>query len=414
LDLAAGLKKQARDEVMAFWLRTGIDQECGGYWTDLARDGSRYGDGTKWIVVQARSIYSYCLAYQWFGEQVFLDQAAQGVAFFRDKFRDKKHGAWYHAVSRDGSQVVNDTKQPYGLSFVSYGFAEYARLTGDKEVLADAAETHALVMEKCWDKQRGGLPNQFTADWQLVEGIKRVDTHMHTMEGVSALYHATGDAAYLARLHQLAEIILGTPGVDGCYDAAHGCTKEMFHMDWSEAIERTQGYSNLGHITEAGWFINKLAAYAGDERKLTLSRGLVDWAIRVGFDRQRGGLHDYASVDGLVTRDVKVWWNQAELLGALAFLYRTTGEGSYLDLLQQQITFLDRDMVDHTYGEWYPTLTAEGQVAERDGQLQDFKGSRYKAPYHVLQGLYHASHDLERAAGTLPVAAAKSWADYCL
>ncbi|MBN1401536.1 MAG: AGE family epimerase/isomerase, partial [Anaerolineae bacterium] len=392
--IADALEKQAREKIMGFWLEHGIDQEYGGYWTSLERDGSRYSDGEKWIIVQCRTIYSMCLAYQFFGEPVFLEQAAQGVAFFREHFRDKANGAWYFCVSRDGQQVLNDSKQPYGLSFVSYGLAEYARLSGDKEVLQDAADTHDLVMAKCWDKQRGGLPNRFTADWELVEGIKRVDTHMHTMEGVSALYHATGDARYLERLNQLANTILGRVGVDGCYDAAHGCTKEMFHMDWSEAVERTQGLSNYGHVTEAGWFIAKLAAYTGDERQATLAKGLVDWAIRYGYDRERGGQFNYGESSGKVIHDTKVWWNQAELLGSLAFLYRIYGEERYLELLRQHVAFIERDLLDSEYGEWYPQLQADGSIAVRDGQFQDRKGSPYKSPYHVIQGLYHACRDL--------------------
>ena len=98
----------------------------------------------------------------------------------------------------------------------------------------------------------GGLPNKFTADWQLTEGLKRVDTHMHTMEGVSALYQATGDSRYLERLNLLAETILGPIGSAGCYDAEHGCTHEIFHMDWSEATEVLHGMVNFGHVTEAG------------------------------------------------------------------------------------------------------------------------------------------------------------------
>ncbi|MFH1085747.1 MAG: AGE family epimerase/isomerase [Chloroflexota bacterium] len=420
LTLAEELKHQASDEVMAFWMRHGMDTECGGYWTSLNRDGSRYGDGAKFIVVQGRTIYSLCVAYEWLGDREYLRQAEQGVAFFREHFRDRKNGGWYFSVSRDGQDVLDDSKQPYGLSFVSYGFGQYARLTGDKAVLQDAAETHALVMEKCWDKQKGGLPNRFTADWRLVEGIKRVDTHMHTMEGVSALYHATGDRQYVERLNQLANTILGCVGIDGCYDYAHGCTKERFHMDWSEALASTEGLTNLGHVTEAGWFIAKLAGYTGDERQWRLAKGLVDWAVRHGFDRERGGLHDYATPEGEVIRPEKVWWNQAELLGALAYLYRMTGEAHYLATLEQHWEFVNRYMADHQYGEWYPLLNADGSIAEsRPGpggrQLPaDYKGSPWKAPYHVFQGLLHTHHDLLRAAGKLPVAAPKAWGDYCL
>jgi len=411
--LAERLKQQGRDKVMAFWLRQGIDHEHGGYWTDLSRDGSRYGQGEKWIVVQMRNVYGMCLAYQWFGERQFLDYAAQGAAFFRRAFRDQQHGGWYYAVNRDGSEVLDPSKQPYGTAFVSYGLAEYARLSGDKDALQDAIATQDLIMDKCWDKAKGGLPNRFTADWKLVEGIKRVDTHMHTMEGISALYRATGDGRYLERLNLMADTILGRIGVDGCYDAEHGCTHEMFHMDWTEETSFTKGAVNLGHVTEAGWFISKLAAYTGNERHIRLGKSLVDWAIRYGFDHEHGGLYDYAMPTGEVTSDVKTWWNQAELLGALAFLYRQTPEEPYLDLLEKHVAFIEAHQLDNTYGEWYAPLNADGSLRGEPG-VADFKGSRWKATYHVIQGLYHASQDLLRAAGVMPVAQPVAWADFCL
>ncbi|MBV7328142.1 AGE family epimerase/isomerase [Chloroflexi bacterium TSY] len=416
IQLAESLKKHAWTYVMEFWLKHGIDSQYGGYWTDLARDGNRYGQGEKWLIVQTRTIYSMCLAFQFFGEEIFLEQAAQGVNFFRRHFRDEQNGGWYYCISRDGTQVLDASKQPYGLAFAAYSLAEFARLAKDvaqrplreRDVLRDAIETNELVMEKCWDKQYGGLPNKFTPDWQLLDPIKRVDTHMHTMEGVSALYHATRESSYLDRLNLLANTILGRIGVDGCYDTDHGCTKEMFHPDWSEALDRTDGLCNFGHVTEAGWFIAKLAAYTGNERQAQLARGLIDWAIQHGFDQTSGGLFDYGQPRGKVVRHQKVWWNQAELLGALAFLLRTTGEQSDLTLLEMHINFIDQYQLDQQHGEWYPTLNADGTVNA------DHKGSRWKSPYHVMQGLYHAHKDLRRAAGVDPVIEPKDWADFCL
>ena len=413
--MAQGLKDQARNDVMQFWLDHGIDEECGGYWTDLKRDGTRFGDGEKWIIVQCRTIYSMCLAYQFFGEEAFLEQARQGVAFFREHFRDEEHGGWYYCVSRDGSEVLDASKQPYGLSFVSYGLAEYARLADDEYVLQDAIQTHDTVMEKCWDQECGGLPNRFTSDWELTEGVKRVDTHMHTMEGVSALYHATGDSRYLDRLNLLAETILGTIGEDGCYDPENGCTHERFHMDWTEAIDSTKGLTNYGHVTEAGWFIGKLAAYTDDGEQWVLAKGLVDWALEHGFDRERGGLFDYGKPTGEVVRDVKTWWNQAELLGALAFLHRTTGEDAYYEALEKHGGFIEEYVLDNEYGEWYPQVTPDGAVVKgREAGLRDNKGGPHKCPYHVIQGLYHAYNDLLRAAGEKVVEEPKNWSDYCL
>jgi len=412
--LAGRLYEQARDGVMAFWLAHGVDEDLGGYWTDLNRDGSRYGEGNKWIIVQCRTIYSMCLAYQFFGDQRYLDAAAQGVRFFRDHFCDADNGGWFFCVSRDGQTVLNRSKQPYGLSFVSYGLAEYGRLAGDEQALSDAIATHDLVMAKCWDRVNGGLPNRFAAHWQLVEGIKRVDTHMHTMEGVSALYRATGDSRYLHRLGLMADTILAPIGRGGCYDADNGCTHEHFYMDWVEATEQTKGATNLGHVTEAGWFIAKLAAYTGNERQFMRAKSLVDWAIEHGYDRERGGLYDYAMPAGTVTRNVKTWWNQAELLGALAFLYRVTDDASYLETLDHHLKFIERDLWDREYGEWYPQLDADGSVSQAAHGPRDQKGSPWKSPYHVIQALYHAYHDLRRAAGVEKVSDLPAWQDYCL
>ena len=414
LKLAESLKQHARERVMAFWLEGGIDEQVGGYWTDLARNGSRYGNGEKWLIVQARTIYSMCLAYQFFDEPEFLAQAKQGVVFFRNHFRDTANGGWYYCVSRDGTEVLDDSKQPYGLAFATYALAEYARLSGDDDALRDAIESHELTIEKCWDKKHGGLPNKFTRNWELSEAIKRVDTHMHTMEGVSALYHATNDARYLARLNLLANTILGDIGVDGCYDPDHGCTHEMFTMDWQEALDRTRGLCNYGHVTEAGWFIAKLAAYTGDARHAQTAKSLVDWAVRCGFDQQRGGLFNYGHPTGQIADDRKVWWNQAELLGALAFLYRLTREQTYFDLLVRHVAFIDEYQSDRAYGEWYPTVNADGSVVSGEHGRQDNKGSRWKSPYHVIQGLYHAYRDLRRAVGVEQPQQPKQWADYCL
>lgn len=414
IELAERLKKQAREGVMQFWLDHGIDEEYGGYWTDLERDGSRYGEGTKWVIVQMRTVYSMCLAYQFFGEQVFLDQAAQGAAFFRAHFRDEANGGWYQAVSRDGQSVVDPTKQPYGQSFISYALAEYARLSGDEGALDDAIDAHHTVMTRCWDRVNGGLPNMFSPDWQLLNGLKRVDTHMHTMEGVSALYHATGDARYLHRLNLLADTILAPIGKGGCYDVEYGCTHEWFLANWTEALWMTHGATNFGHVTEAGWFIAKLAAYTGNERQFALAKGLIDWANTHGWDSKRGGQFNYGFSTGEITDDKKVWWNQGEVMGALAFLYRMTGDKAYFARLEEHVAFIEHDLWDQEYGEWYPMLNADGTVHKGPRGLADRKGSPHKCPYHVIQGLYHAYRDLMRAAGQEKVADPKQWGDFCL
>jgi len=406
--LAASFRKQALENVMPFWLRHSIDEEHGGYWTSLERDGTRYGDGNKFIVVQTRSIYSMCIAYRLSGQKEYLDQAAQGVRFFRQHFRDAENGGWVSATTQSG-QHVDSSKRPYGLAFAVYGLGEYARLAKDAEALQDAVDTYELIMKRCWDTEFGGLYNELSADWKVTDDTKRVDTHMHTMEGVSALLAATGEDRYLQTLDLLANTILGSIGKDGCFDAVNGCIHERFRRNWQEALDLTEGLINYGHITEAGWFISIVGAYTGSERLSSLSRQLIEYALRYGWDEKRGGIYDRGTPEGRVVRTEKVWWPQAEMLGALSFLYRQTGEERYLNLLEKQAAFIDRELLDHEYGEWYPLVSADGKV------LREQKGSPWKACYHVVQGLYQAYRNLEFARGALREAEApRRWEDFCL
>ena len=71
-------------------------------------------------------------------------------------------------------------------------------------------------------------------------------------------------------------------------------------------------------------------------------------------------------------------------------------------------------MLDAEHGDWYPLLNADGTVASGPHGRQDYKGSRWKSFYHVIQGLYHPYRDLRRAAGMEVASTPKQWADFCL
>ena len=407
--LAASFKKQALEEDMPFWLRHSIDQECGGYWTSLERDGTRFGDGRKHLIVQARCIYGFCVAYRLSGRQEYLDQAAQGVAFFRKHFRDAKHGGWVRTTARDGEHLETE-KNLYGTAFAMYALAEYARLSHDQDVLQDAVDTFDLVEKHAWDSEYGALYDDMTPDWQILHSTKRADTQMHTMESMSALYAATGDDRYLEMLNRLAETVLGPMGESGFFDVAHDCIQERFSADWRTQVDDMYRDRTIyGHLVEAGWFIQVLAAYTHSDVQAAQGQRLIEHALRYGLDPERGGLYHLGTPRGEVTITNKLWWPQEEMLAMLSFCYRQTGELRYLDLLEEQAAYARREFVDPQHGEWYSTVAADGHI------LDDRKGSPSKASYHVMQGLYHAYRNLEFARSSpRPAEGPHRWEDFAL
>lgn len=374
------------EEVLPFWERS-VDREYGGFITDIDARGTRHGNGEKHLVMQTRMIYSYSLGYRLTGNQAYLANARQGVAFFREHFYDRDHGGWYRTTSREG-QPLNRDKWPYGIAFAIYALADYSRTSGDPDALRLAVETFDLQCRNAWDAERGGIYWNLAEDWSPLDPTKRIDSMLHTMEATSSLLAATGEQRYADFLDQLCRTI-----VDHTYDPVNGCTHEWFNSDWTETIDRTRGLINYGHIAEAAWFTSVVAAYTGDRKIAEFGRSLLGFVLRYGWDQTNGGIYSYGHADGRPLDTNKVWWMQAELLGGLSFAYRQTGDVLYEDWLRALAGFIFEKQRDTAVGEWYSTVYADGTV--HDGR----KGSPSKAAYHVAQALHHAAANLAAPTG---------------
>jgi mannobiose 2-epimerase len=391
---------QLLNEVLPFWESHAVDHEYGGFWTHLHSDGGRYSRGDKYLVMQTRMIYSFSIGYRVSGERRHLDIAAQGVDFLKRHFRDTRRGGWVWTVTRAGEQLER-AKRPYGLAFVVYSLAEYARVSGDREALALAQSAWAEVHEHAWDHERGGFYHELGEDWTPVNTTKRIDTMLHNMEGVSALFAATADSQYLDAVRRLCDTI-----VERTWDASTRCTHEWFYSDWREDLTNTNGKANYGHVAETAWFLGAVSGYTGDSRYRDFARAELDYALERGWDPEHGGLYSYGDPAGRATDTRKVWWMQSEFLDALAIFYRLTGEQRYLDVLRQQAAYVTSCQRDPVAGEWYALCAADGTPIDAR------KGHEYKAAYHVVQGLYQADRHLEAAGSNKRDSS--DWQDWAL
>ena len=74
------------EDVIRFWERYSIDEECGGFYTCLDRDGSVF-DTDKFMWLQARQVWMFSVLYNRVEKREdWLQIAKHGVDFMR------KHG----------------------------------------------------------------------------------------------------------------------------------------------------------------------------------------------------------------------------------------------------------------------------------------------------------------------------------
>jgi mannobiose 2-epimerase len=375
-------RRQLLDDIIPFWESHAVDDQYGGFWTQLHRDGGRYSRGDKYLVMQTRMIYSFSTAYRLSGDRRHLELAAQGVEFLTTRFRDTRRGGWVWTASRLGEQL-DRAKRPYGLAFVVYSLAEFARVSGDREALQLAQATWEQLDRQAWDRERGGFYHELGEDWTPVNTTKRIDTMLHNMEGASALYAATNDAQYLDAIRRLCDTI-----IQRTWDAGTACTHEWFYQDWREDLTNTGGRTNYGHIAETAWFLAAVSAYTGDTGYREIAQAELDYALAHGWDADHGGLYSFGTPGGRAADQRKVWWMQSELLDALAIFHRLTGEQRYLDILRQHAAYIGRAQRDQVFGEWYALCAPDGTPIDAR------KGHEFKAAYHVVQGLYQADRHL--------------------
>src|SRR5215475_3865443 len=87
---------------MAFYHPRAIDP-AGGFFHFFRDDGSVYDASTRHLVSSTRFVFNYAMAYRRFGDKAYLDAAAHGMRFLRDRHRNPQTGGYAWVL--DGDRV---------------------------------------------------------------------------------------------------------------------------------------------------------------------------------------------------------------------------------------------------------------------------------------------------------------------
>ena len=129
--LAGLYKDELLDNVIPFWIKYSPDQEYGGYFTCLERDGKVF-DTDKFIWLQGRQVWMFSMLYNRVEKrQEWLDMALLGAEFLKKHGHDGDYN-WYFSLTREGKPLV----QPYNIfsyTFATMAFAQLSLATGSEE-----------------------------------------------------------------------------------------------------------------------------------------------------------------------------------------------------------------------------------------------------------------------------------------
>jgi mannose/cellobiose epimerase-like protein (N-acyl-D-glucosamine 2-epimerase family) len=294
-----------------------------------------------------------------------LDAAIdQGMDFIWNAHRDVVHGGYFWSVTDDGP--ADDRKLAYGQAFVLLAASSALRVEHSRAttLLSDVAQ---IIDARFWEAEFGAVRDEYSSDWSQLADYRGQNANMHMCEALMAAHHATGDRLFLERAVAIAERIINRTARECGWRVA-----EHFDSDWQldrdyegDPIFQPAG-TTPGHALEWSRLLLQLWDLDGSRAGWMphAASALFHNAMRTGWDNEFGGIRYTLDWDDKPLRPIRLWWPNAEAIGAAAQLHRVLADREALAWYEKIWNFVAWRFVDREHGGWFAEIDAKGTPRE--------------------------------------------------
>lgn len=369
------------NQVLPFWLNHSKDEEYGGYFSCLLRDGNVF-DTDKFIWLQAREVWTFVMLYNRLEQkEQWLQMALHGADFLEQFGRDDT-GYWYFSLNQKGQPLV-EAYNVFSDCFACMAFGQLFTATRIERYAEIAKTTFDNILQRQnnpkgqYNKQVAGTrPLKNFALPMILCNLSLEIEHLLEKEIVERTIQ-----------HCITEI------TEVFYHEGYDLILENVQPDGTLSNSFEGRLLNPGHAIEAMWFLMDLGVRQQDA-------GLIEKAVRLtlrtleyGWDPDFGGIFYFMDIKGYPPQqlewDQKLWWVHLETLVALAKGYQLTQNPHCAEWFEKVHQYTWTHFPDPEYGEWYGYLNRRGEV------LLPLKGGKWKGCFHVPRGLFQVWQTLE-------------------
>ena len=388
----AYFEKELHDNILAYWMKFGVEQEGEGFFPAVDMDNKPILSANKTSVLNARILWTFAAAARKYPGKGYEEVAHLAYKVVTEDFADREFGGFYMEISSD-NKLVNDIKHTYAQAFVIYSLCKYYEFNPSEEVMRKIKEFFHFLDEKVKDTKNPGFMESFTREWEIYEENRMADnnepksmnTHLHLLEAYAAVYKVWKDDLVKKRLSELLEIFINH------IIRESGHLGVFFSSDFTET-ESSKGICSFGHDIEASWLLWEAAEILGNKEIVETLKPIIlkmaDAVLRMGVDKD-GGLFLESTRFGSHLRTNKHWWIQAENLVGFMNAYQLKGDEKYWETVELSWDFIDRCVIDHKGGEWFTKVNRLG-IPYREEPADDpspyyrndWKIDPWKCPYH--------------------------------
>ncbi|XP_013382258.1 N-acylglucosamine 2-epimerase isoform X1 [Lingula anatina] len=381
------------DRCVAFWLKHSHDEEFGGFFACLGKDGKIYDD-LKYGWLQGRQVWTYAKLYnevERFRRPELLKAAVKGADFMIKHVKEQTTGRCYFVTTRDG-KPIKQQRTIFTECFYVMGMSEVAKATKQEKYKQEALSVMTKIIHwvRVDDSEIGNAK---------LAGVKPTNSLAVPMILLGLIHELTsGDESLNKTYEELEEWCVQQ--VLSHVQREGSVILENVSPEGKEMPGSMGRLMNPGHAIECGWFLLQYAIKKED-RKLqeTAIEKFIINPFNTGWDVEHEGLFYFLDVDGLsptqLEWNMKLWWPHNEAMIAFLMAYDQTQDQAYLERFAQVYDYSMKHFSDVENGEWYGYLNQEGQVN------MDFKGGPFKGCFHVPRCLMMCEQMLTKIRATL-------------
>ncbi|MBU6374225.1 MAG: HAD-IIIA family hydrolase, partial [Alphaproteobacteria bacterium] len=342
------------DAALPFWVSTGFDEGSGLFHERVSQAGEPLAHLPRRIRVQARQTFVFAAAGDlgWDGPWREATRAGAHVLLTKGLRAD---GGTRFQLSASG-KPVDDRRDLYDLSFVTFALAHAARVLGDRPDLVGAAAATLDWLDRAWAHPAGGFLEGDVAP----SPPRRQNPHMHLFEACLALFETTGDHAHLLRAQRLAELFL-----EKLFNAEYGALPEYFDHQWGPAAGDEGRIVEPGHHFEWSWLLHRFAKASGASTRAIAERLRV-FAEVYGVDPATGITIDEVYTNGAPRALTSRLWPQTERLKANLARFVHARDPNAAEAAAQAFNVVFAHLDTKVRGLWHERRRADGSPIEDD------------------------------------------------
>lgn len=300
---ASRLENWIKQDALPLWSERGLVPGTGANYERLTPEGVPDLESSTRVRVQARQAFFFAAAYYrgWCpkGKEV----AKNLLAFVQQNAAHPTAAAGYTHLLDKHFKVVDTKQDLYDHAFFLLANAWCYRAFKEDAYLQEADKLIAHL-DAAFGSAVGGW---IEGDYPYA--CRRQNPHMHLFEAFLALFDATGDAKYLARVGELFALFQSH-----FFDAEKGVLFEFFDEEWTRLPNAKGDTVEPGHMMEWVWLLDWYHRRSGRPVAQYTDK-LYARGLEIGMDKS-GLLFDAVSYTGEVIDPNKRCWGITELIKA--------------------------------------------------------------------------------------------------